>query len=248
MNKTEAYQRSFAAYIRSPDKYPLPTGLNSQRMGVYTELLLNNIQDLLTRTFPITCSILNPTEWHGFIREFYAAHICQTPYFREIAAEFVQWFKEYFKQSSVKSRYPFLLELVHYEWITIPLLLDETEIEWPDLTKELASDYPHKVLRFNPVMLLQAYQYPVHIIRNTYLPLEIKYTYLLILRNRQYKVDFIELNAITAHLVQLLQSGLTLQQSVLKLSTEIQYIDQTQLLEYGLQLIRQLRSEDCIVT
>ncbi len=91
MNATEHYQRTFAAHLRNPAVNPPPQGVDAARANVYVELLFNNVEDFLNGCFPVLRSILDDAAWYGLVRQFYAEHACQTPYFREIPAEFVQW-------------------------------------------------------------------------------------------------------------------------------------------------------------
>jgi hypothetical protein len=160
MNATEHYQRTLAAHLRNPDANPPPQGVNAERAGVYVELLFNNVEDLLSGCFPVLRSILDDTQWNGLVRQFYSEHACQTPYFREIPAEFVQWLTERFASTTLSERFPFLLELAHYEWVEIPLALDTSEIDPNGIDPNGIApdgDLLDGQLVLNPVMLLQSY-------------------------------------------------------------------------------------------
>jgi hypothetical protein len=246
MNTTEQYQRTFAAHLRNPQANPAPAGVNPQRMDVYVELLFNNVEDFLSGCFPVMRSILDDKQWNGVVRQFYADHACQTPYFREIPAEFMQWLQASFATLPLHKSFPFLLELAHYEWVEIPLMLDEADVSWRPLDTENA-ELNHKSWDVNPVMLLQSYQYPVHRISPECLPDEPEPTHLVLLRNTQGKVDFVEVNAVTARLLQLLQEGLDTQATVAQLAQEMQHPEPTQLLAFAVQIMQQLHSQQVLL-
>lgn len=158
-NPTLAYQQAFAAHLRNPQQYATPTAVDPQRMQIYVDLLFNNLQDFLSTTFPVTYSILSNNEWLSLVRAFYAEHACQTPYFREIAGECVQWLSQRQPSLALCQKYPFLIELMHYEWVEIALLSDPSAID--DNLIQAPADLLNNPLVLNPVLLLQAYQYPV---------------------------------------------------------------------------------------
>lgn len=245
MNATEAFQRAFAAHLRNPDVNPPPAGVDAERAGVYVELLFNNVEDFLTGCFPVLRSLLDDAAWNALVRQFYAEHACSTPYFREIPAEFVQWLTS----ATLSDRpLPFaersrsvLLELAHYEWVEIPLMLADSSIDWAQIDPD--GDLLDGIPVLNPVLLLQSYQYPVHRIGTAYQPVAPEPTHLLLLKNAQQKVDFIVLNTVTARLVQLLQENHSGRSALQQIAEEIQHPDPAQLLEFGLQLLTQFKQQ-----
>lgn len=243
-NPTLAYQQAFAAHLRNPQQNAAPATVAPQRIQIYVDLLFNNLQDFLSTTFPVTYSILNKTEWLGLVRAFYAEHTCQTPYFREIAGECVQWLSQRQPPLQLCQRYPFLIELMHYEWVEIALLSDPSEIN--NTLIEQQADLLHKPLVLNPVLLLQAYQYPVQRISPQQLP-KPEPTYLALVRNPDYKIDFIELNAITFQLLNLLQQGLTASDALQQLAPYLPQFSTEQLLNFTEQHLRQLQQQHIIL-
>ena len=245
MNATEHYQRTFAAHLRNPTLNPPPAGVDPQRMGVYVRLLFNNVEDFLSGCFPVLRSILDNAQWRELVRQFYAEHACQSPYFREIPAEFVQWLTARQAEVRLMTQFPFLLELAHYEWVEVPLLLDDTQVDWAAVNSD--GDLLDEPLVLNPVMLLQSYQYPVQTIAPDTLPSEPQPSHLLLLRNREGKVDFVVLNAVTAHLVQLLGETTTAREALLQLAQALQHPDPEQLLGFGMTILQQLHTQQVIL-
>ncbi|MFN3786173.1 MAG: DUF2063 domain-containing protein [Thiothrix sp.] len=245
MNVTATYQRAFAAYLRDPQHCPVPHGVDAQRAAVYANLLFNNMEDFLSNALPVTHSLLSKAAWQDLVRQFFVEHACQSPYFRDIAGEFVQWLTARCASLALSTCYPFLLELVHYEWVEIPLLLDATEPDWAAIDTE--GDWLMQVPALNPVMLLQTYQYPVHKICRDYLPQVPEPTTIVLVKNPQGKIDFMVISAATAHLLALLQQNLTGQAALEQLATAMQHPDPAQLLAYGVQLLTQLQQQHILL-
>lgn len=246
MNATESYQRAFAAHLRDPAHNPPPSGVDTRRISVYVDLLFNNVEDFLSNALPVTRNLLTETQWRDLVRRFYAEHPCQSSYFRDISGEFVQWLSGRFTTLPLSAQYPFLLELVHYEWVEIPLLLDDTVVDWGKRQIENV-DWLDGHLQLNPVMLLQSYQYPVHQISAAHQPQHPEITHLLLLRNRTGKVSFIVLNAITARLLERLQTGQTARAALTQLAQETGYADTKSLLNFGVEILQQFYQQDAVL-
>ena len=82
------YQQRFAQAIREGEA---ADGLPQDRLNVYIRLIHNNIHSFIDRCYTETPQYLDSGEWgrlkEGFIRDARA----QTPYFQEIAGEFLQY-------------------------------------------------------------------------------------------------------------------------------------------------------------
>ena len=82
------YQHRFAQAIREGEA---ADGLPQERLNVYIRLIRNNIHSFIDRCYTKTPQYLDSEEWgrlkEGFIRDARA----QTPYFQEIAGEFLQY-------------------------------------------------------------------------------------------------------------------------------------------------------------
>ena len=82
------YQQRFAQAIREGEA---ADGLPQDRLNVYIRLIRNNIHSFIDRCYTETLQYLDSGEWgrlkEGFIRDARA----QTPYFQEIAGEFLQY-------------------------------------------------------------------------------------------------------------------------------------------------------------
>jgi uncharacterized protein len=84
----QQYQFAFASHIRNPRLHKRPKGVEARRMKVYNELLYNNLEGFLQACFPVLRKVLGKRKWTSLVRDFFSAHRCHTPFFRQIPDEF----------------------------------------------------------------------------------------------------------------------------------------------------------------
>lgn len=198
-----ALQKQFAAHIRSPGEAPAPADVEERRMEVYRNLFFNNIRSLLAWNFPVLRKIHSDEAWTQLVRDFYSRHRSRTPLFPELPREFLQYIQD--QRQDCGDDPPFLLELAHYEWMENALSFDEREID------EINADADGDLLEGTPVLSPLAwplsYRYPVHRISPKFQPQEPpdEATHLLVYRNRADEVKFMQLNAVSALLLQFLK-------------------------------------------
>ena len=193
-------QREFAAHLRDPDRVPAPADIEPRRMDVYRELFFNNLRELLAGTFPVCHAILGREGWSRLARRFYAEHKARTPYFLEVPREFVEWL------GAAGAEPPFLAELAHYEWVELALSIAEAgePVEGIDPDGDLLEQQP--VL--SPLAWPLAYRWPVHRLSASCQPAEPPAVpTFVIVHRREEKVAFLQVDAPTARLVELLDGG-----------------------------------------
>ena len=201
----QALQYAFAAHLRDPAANPAPAGIEERRLKIYRELFYNNIQELLANNFPVIRRILGDERWHALVRAFYAGHASHTPLFTEVGREFHR-FLESRGQQGVDDP-PFLAELAHYEWVELAVTLDENRIE--DVAHDPEGDLAEGVPVLSPLAWPLAYRFPVHRIRADFQPDSApeQPTLLLVVRNRRDEVAFMEINAVSLRLIELMQEN-----------------------------------------
>ncbi len=244
--KFQAFQYAFTRHIRDPKAHPRPAGVSAQRMNIYNELLYNNLESFLLACFPVLRQLLGPRKWGKLVREFFSEHRCRTPIFRQIPDEFVHYVQS--ERGVRDSDPPFMLELAHYEWIELVLSVSnkETPLAHIDPDGDLAGGHP----ALNPVLALLQYQYPVHRIGPKFKPRTppAQPTYLLVFRDQEFAVEFIELNPVSARLVDLLQSSkLNGEKLLKKIAKELQHPDPQLVIQGGLDILRELRAAGAIL-
>ena len=239
--RLQRVQRAFTAHIRDPDHHPAPTGIEERRMEIYRGLLYRNIEGFLRGGFPILHAMLDADAWHALVRDFMARHKCRTPYFLEISQEFIRYLQE--TRIARADDLPFMTELAHYEWVELALDVTDVEPDWDriDPNGELLDGRP----ALSPTAWSLAYRYPVHLIgpgfQSAALPETA--TFLLVYRNRADEVKFMEINSVTARLLEILNAGgePTGRQALEQLGEELQNPSSADFVAFGLGLLQQLQ-------
>lgn len=194
------HQAAFAAYIRNPAKNLLPAGVKPERMAMYRELFFNNIEGFLSANFPVLRTLFDDAAWEDFVQDFFANHVCRTPHFSEIPEEFLSYLQNERKNPA---DFPFLIELAHYEWVEMALAISDAEFEKISLENLTASK-----LKLSPLACVLAYQFPVHKISAEFLPLTSEQpTFLVVYRNENDVVQFLEITPLTFQLLQLVEQS-----------------------------------------
>jgi hypothetical protein len=141
------------------------------------------------------------------------------------------------------------LELAHYEWVELALGLAEDEAD-PALT-DPNGDLMAGLPAISPLAWNLSYRFPVHRIGPDYQPREPGEhpTHLLVYRNRQDRVEFLEINTVTQRLLQLLrerpgQTGLEIVEAI---AMELKHPRPQQVIDAGRQLMDDLRARHVIL-
>jgi len=199
-----AKQVEFSAYIRDPEHNPIPSDVKQDRMQMYRQLFFNNIDGFLAGNFPVLRKLLDDTEWVALVQDFFAKHKCESPHFSEIPEEFLFYLEN---ERDTTTDYPFLLELAHYEWVEMALSIAmDNSIE---ISKVIGVDYLlNKHLKISPLAWPLVYQYPVHKIGPDYIPLSAPTptTFLVVYRNHEDDINFLEITPITYRLLEIIQA------------------------------------------
>ncbi len=210
-------QTSFAGHIRDPESVPAPDGIEDRRMAIYRDLFFNNILTFLSANFPVLKTLFSEADWRGLCRDFFTDYRCHTPLFPEIPREFLQYLQNQRKDQAGDP--PFMLELAHYEWVELALALDEAEVD--DIEVNPDGDLLADVPVLSPLAWPLSYKYPVHKIREDFQPdsLPDQATHLLVWRQEDFSIKFMQLNEISLLLLQKLKEEPA--RSGLELLTEI---------------------------
>lgn len=245
MADSEAFkdkQYAFAAHIRDPENVAAPEGIESRRMAIYRKLFFNNLYNLLGTFFPVLRKIHSDDQWRRFIRGFMQQHQAQTPYFLQLPEEFLGYLQDEFESSD--DDFPFLLELAHYEYAELALAVSEkeTDLSGVDPNGDLLANIPVK----SALAWSYAYHYAVHRISPDSLPGEPEGqpVYLALYRGSDGNVGFLELNAITAALldaVEFNEDNKTGEQLLRALAGKINYPDADALVAHGADALLEMR-------
>lgn len=239
-------QYRFTAHLRDPRKHRAPAGIEPRRMRIYAELFYNNVQGFLASGFPVLRRITPEARWHAMVRDFFARHESHEPRFHGIAAEFLKYLEH--ERGPVRGDPLFLRELAHYEWVELALSVADVE-----LTPALA-DPNGDLLEGAPVLSPLAwplrYAYPVHRIGPDFQPRQPgpQPTLLVVYRNRQDDVKFMEINAVTARLLELMKPRRARGRNLLKrIARELKHPQPVAVVAQGAAILAGLRERDIVL-
>jgi len=240
-------QYAFAAHIRDPEHRPAPDGIEDRRMAIYRKLFFNNLRNLLAKNFPVLRKLHSDEHWDRFIRQFMQNHQAKTPYFLELPEEFLNFLRNEYEQQD--DDFPFLLELAHYEYIELALSIstESNEMDDVDPDGDLLTNIPVKSV----LTWVYAYQYPVHRISKEFLPTEPaeQPIYLAVFRQSDDKVAFLELNSVSARLLNAIEendAGRSGEELLRGIAASINYTSVDDLIQHGVATLNEMRDLEII--
>jgi hypothetical protein len=245
-------QYEFAAHIRNPQQNTAPADIEDRRMGIYRDLFYNNVEGFLSNSFPVLRTLMDDESWHAMARDFFARHQCHSPLFLEIPREFLVYLEQ---ERDGSDDLPFLSELAHYEWVELALSVteaDETEQQRREAAaRAAATDLLDGVPVVSTLAWPLTYRYPVHRISPEFIPSEPgeQATYLLVYRDLDDEVGFIELNPVSARLLALLQGDgdLSGRQALEQIAAELQHPNPEVVIDGGRQILEEWRRHGIVL-
>ncbi|MCG8428106.1 MAG: putative DNA-binding domain-containing protein [Chromatiales bacterium] len=238
-------QLTFAAHIRNPEQHAKPQDVEERRMAIYRDLFYNNVEGIISNGFPVLRKLYNDNNWHRLVRGFFGTHRSKTPYFSKLPEEFLSYLEdEYQPQASDPD---FLLELAHYEWVELALAIADEEVEFSDNHDDLLTGKP----TLSPLAWLLHYRYPVHRISPDFYPEQApeQPTSLVVYRARDDKVCFLELNPVSARLLQLISDhpGETAHTLLQQIAKELGHPNPDAVIAGGEQLLSDLINRNVLI-
>lgn len=244
----QAFQQALGRHVRDPHRAARPAGASARRVGIYSELVFNNLDGLLRPCFPVTRSVLG-ARWTRLVRQFCREGRCETPLFREVPGEFVRWLLS--TPATQVPLQPWLRELAHHEWaeLAVETAPFEDGLVWtsPD---DHASDHSwhDEVPHPNPALMHLHYQWPVHRIGPSYRPRKPQATFMLVYRDRTETVCFSQLNAVSSRLLQHASSGsLSARQASEAVASELGHTGAETMINQGLAQLLAWRQQDLLL-
>ena len=238
MFEFQRYQLEFTAHIRNPKANKKPAQVNDTGMAVYREIVFTNVFNAVSACFPVCVQVLGKNAWDKLVRQFFAKHQATSPIFREIPQQFLQFL------NTVDNLPTYFQQLAHYEWIE--LAINTQHIEAAKLSEKMNLLDEKPILA--PAHMLLEYDYAVHKISKLNQPKTIEKTYLLVFRNSEFEVKFIELNSTTYQLLRLIQeNNMTGKQALVRLAEDIKHPDTDAVIQFGAEILSDLANQQAII-
>jgi hypothetical protein len=212
-------------------------------MQIYLDLVYNNIESFLASGFPVCKQVLGSTLWHQVVRDFVHRHPSESPYFLEVSQEFLTYL-----DAAKRADLPdFVLELCHYEWVELALSVSEEEI--PVEGVDPGGDLLSGRVVVSPLIWMLSYAYQVHQIGSDFQPESpgVDPTLLVVYRRRDDRVKFLEANALTFRLLELLAECESGAEAIEQLCLELPALDSQVVHDRGLETMERLRDAEIIV-
>ncbi|MEO6118200.1 MAG: putative DNA-binding domain-containing protein [Methylotenera sp.] len=244
----QRYQLAFSAHIRDPQHQPKPKNAASRGIAVYKEIVFNNLFESISACFPVAQKVLGKRAWLNLVRSFLREHSANTPIFREIPEEFLSFLSTHTKLVTTNLP-PYLLSLCHYEWIELAVSSQVSNVAESDICDvRTAEDLLAYQPAFTPTMQLLNYEYAVQKISPRYKPKEKVSTQLLVYRDAEYNVKFVELNAVTYRLIELLLYEKTTGEHALTLiANELNHPQPEIIIQFGMSILEDFTSQGIIL-
>ena len=193
----------------------------------------------LSSGFPVLESLYSKQQWQVLARKFFIEHTCRSPYFIDISKEFVEYLSS--EYALTESDPVFMLELAHYEWLELDVSVRQSS--------QIANVSKVTQVQMSDLASLVSYQYPVHQISSDFKPTQTnEVVYLVIYRDATDDVNFTLVNAVSAHLLNIItQQGMV---SIDFLSKEMiaamPQLDVQQITESLQQVLQQLLKQEIL--
>ncbi|SEF38780.1 HvfC family RiPP maturation protein [Nitrosomonas ureae] len=240
-------QYVFAAHIRNPESNPCPEAVEERRMKIYCELFYNNVESFIANSFPVLRQIIPDKQWHAMIRDYFANHLSHTPLFPEMPREFLKYLEQ--ERMAQPDDPPFILELAHYEWVELALsILDEQAGEEKTIPE---SEFLDAIPAISPLAWPLNYHFPVHKINPDFQPHVpgAMQTHLIVYRDAGFEVHFMEINLVTARLLQLISSNEHKSVRILlqQIAIELNHVQPDIVIRGGMEVLDDLRKRQVIL-
>ena len=240
-------QYDFAKHLRNPAKFPQPDNIEARRMKIYSELFYNNVEGFMSNAYPVLRELTEDEKWHRMIRDYFEKHKASTPLFQEMPREFLKYLEN--EREAEQDDYPFMLELAHYEWVELALSVTDIENDYSNVDTE--GDFLEGVPVLSKTAWPLNYSYPVHEISNELLPQQPgeQPTYLVVYRDNDDDVHFLDINPVTAQLLQFIteDSGLTSTQMLTQIAEQLNHPNPDVVIQGGLQILHDLKTRGAII-
>lgn len=202
----QATQQQFCDWIRFPQS-ELPKALPAERMQIYRDLLFNNVCSFIDLVYPVARAMLPELQWQKLLTEFFQKAKCDSPFYNDISLQFREYLTDC--QHPILQEYPWLVELLQFEWLE--LYLDTVELEKITITRQ--SEW-----QLNTQVWVLVYQYPVYqwSISMPIFEIESMPSVIMVWRDDQYHICLENLSPLFAVVIEQLNQQELVEQDIKK--------------------------------
>ena len=235
----QQYQLAFTQHLRDPKHCPRPKGVAIKGIAVYEEIVFNNLFESVSACFPVAQKVLGKRAWLKLVQGFMREHSANSPIFRKIPEEFLSYL------ATQQDLPPYLNSLCHYEWVELAVSVMDEVLDQQSI--DPVGDFLQQKIVFNPALQLLNYDYDVQNISSRYKPKKQASTQLLVYRNADDVVKFVELNPVTYRLVTLLQEGMKGKAAFELISLELGHAEPEAVIQFGLEILKDFKRQGIIL-
>jgi|TARA_B100001063_G_scaffold94719_1_gene88356 hypothetical protein len=240
-------QQEFMAHIRDPENNKKPADVEERRMAIYRDLFFNNVDGFVSSAYPVLKSLYTEQAWQRLIRHFFSMHDCKSPYFLDIAGEFLTFLANDYEMQSDDPA--FMFELAHYEWVELDVSVAQEVAQEVKLSAHKVTSSPLYLSSFARNL---SYSFPVHTISVDNQPSEptAQASYFVVYRDSDDEVQFLSTNAMTALLLNIIESkpGADLNDVCQAVAEHAPQFSQEQLYQGALNTLSAMAERGVVVT
>ncbi|MBG0782228.1 MAG: putative DNA-binding domain-containing protein [Bacteroidales bacterium] len=214
--KTFKTQSSFASAIRQEKAFK-STLSRPEALEQYRKMVFHVAEEAVSSAYPLTRNLLSQTEWSGLVKDFYRSGTMQSPQIWRMPEALIDFVRNDYAQ--LQAKYPFLLELMRFEWAEVAVYMMPDQIVEVPLNGQ--SENGNLVL--NPETELLHFHFPVHLKPAGIISVNDRSNFFLSLHRHPEsgKVLFTNLSPLTAQMIALLNEGIGMDiPTLIKLSCE----------------------------
>ncbi len=206
------------------------------RYKTYRELVFSRMVEVVKNICPVGREIITDSEWEKVIWDFLKNSAPKSPILRELPLEVAKYLQTH--AHSLSKKYPYLGELIEYEYLEIQMRFAPDDVEKTTRGK----------IRINPAHVLATYRWPVHFISKEFhttkkLP-QGEYNLLLWRDPDSLEVLFMEVNHLVVSLIKILEKEPHKKDLLLKKIAKQHRISFNQeFAQEGMQLLEDLKTK-----
>lgn len=243
--RTDTYQQQsdLAKYCRT-NILADSLRVRKDRVHHYRRLVYNVVDESLIAAYPLLNNLLSEIEWDGMVTDFFATFACQSTQIWKMPGEFYKYIES--TDLALKVIYPHLVDLIYFEWIEVEMFMME-DLEYPSF--ETNGDWLNDKIAVNPEHKIIQLNFPVHIKKaQSIADTDRDEYFLLVYREKETgKVQFTDISAMFALLIENIVKGMTLNEILMELKPILKFENTDQLTDKIFPFLESLKKKGLLI-